>query len=69
MATRLGQINIPTLVITGRDDRLVPPENSHMLAERISAAILKEIPGGHQFMEEYPEEFNRVVIEFIRAHP
>jgi pimeloyl-ACP methyl ester carboxylesterase len=68
-STRLGQIHIPTMVITGRDDRLVPPENSHLLAERIPGAILKEISGGHQFMEEYPKEFNRAVIEFVRAHP
>ncbi len=68
-AARLGRIAVPTMVITGRDDRLVPPENSRMIAERIPGAILKEMPGGHLFMAEYPDEFNRAVIDFARAHP
>jgi len=26
------------------------------------------LPGGHLFMAEYPEQFNRAVIDFIDAH-
>jgi pimeloyl-ACP methyl ester carboxylesterase len=66
---RLGSIRIPTLVLTGRDDRLVPPANSRMIAERIPGAVLKELPGGHLFFTEHPELFNPLVIEFVRAHP
>jgi 3-oxoadipate enol-lactonase len=55
-------------VIAGTGDRLVPPANSRMLAERISGAVLKELPGGHMFMIEYPREFNSAVIEFVKAH-
>ena len=53
------------MVITGREDRLVMPQNARLIAERIPGATLKELPGGHLFMSEYPEQFNHAVIEFI----
>ncbi len=68
-SARLGRIGVPTMVITGREDRLVPAENSRMIAERIPRATLKELPGGHLFMTEYPDEFNRAVMDFVRQHP
>jgi len=68
-SARLGNIKVPTMVITGREDRLVAPQNSKLIAERIAGAKLVELPGGHLFMAEYPEQFNRAVIEFMDAHP
>jgi len=65
---RLNQIRVPTMVITGREDRLVAPQNSKLIAERIPGSKLVELPGGHLFMAEYPEQFNRAVIDFIDAH-
>ena len=67
-SARLTQINVPTMVITGREDRLVAPQNSKLIAERIPSATLKELSGGHLFMAEYPEQFNRAVVGFIDAH-
>jgi len=47
---RLAAIDVPTLVITGDADRLVPPENSRRLARRIRGAKLVELAGaGHCF--------------------
>src|SRR5262249_43531816 len=37
---RLPQITAPTLVVTGKEDGLVPPENSVILAQRIPHADL-----------------------------
>jgi len=68
-AERLKSIEIPTMVMTGREDRLVAPGNARMIAERIPNAVLKELPGGHVFFIEHPELFNPLVIEFIKAHP
>ena len=67
-SARLGQIHVPTMVMTGREDRLVMPQNAKLIADRIPGAVLKELPGGHLFMSEYPEQFNRAVIDFIDAH-
>ncbi len=38
--SRLGEIKAPTLIIGGMDDRLLPPENSRMIAEKIPDAQL-----------------------------
>ena len=43
----LGSIQAPTLVVCGTSDRVVPPANSRILAERIPNASLILIPGGH----------------------
>jgi pimeloyl-ACP methyl ester carboxylesterase len=63
---RLHQIAVPTLVITGDADRLVPPANSDILARHIPNARLVKIPGGsHGFNFETPELFNREVLSFL----
>jgi pimeloyl-ACP methyl ester carboxylesterase len=60
----------PTLVITGSNDVLVPPENSKLLAERIPNARLRMIEnGGHQFLIEEPDAFNKAVLDFLGALP
>lgn len=68
-SARLGSVRVPTMVMTGRDDILVPPENSKLIASRIPGAILKELPGAHLFFTEHPRDFNRAVIDFVEAHP
>ena len=66
---RLHQIQAPTLVIAGTDDKIVPAENSRILAERIPGARLAEIKGaGHGFLVEKAEEANTAVLQFLRQH-
>jgi pimeloyl-ACP methyl ester carboxylesterase len=43
----LGAIQAPTLVVCGDHDRVVPPANSRLLAQRIPGAELVIIPSGH----------------------
>jgi len=63
---RLGEIRCPVLVITGSEDKMMPPENSKLLAEGIAGAKLHIIEGaGHSFCQERPEEVNRVLAEFF----
>lgn len=64
---RLADIKAPTLVISGTADRVVPPENSRILAERIPGAHLVELEGaGHGFLAEKAEETNSTVLAFLR---
>jgi pimeloyl-ACP methyl ester carboxylesterase len=64
---RLGEIRCPVLVITGSEDRMMPPENSRLLAEGIAGAELHMVPGaGHAFQQEQPDEVNRMLTEFFR---
>ncbi len=44
----LHRIAAPTLVLTGADDRVVPPANARMLARGVPHATLREVPhAGH----------------------
>jgi len=64
---RVGQIRAPTLIMTGDDDPLVPPENSRFLAEHIPGVELVVFPGGrHAFNVEFEDESNGAVLDFIR---
>ncbi len=64
---RLKEIAAPTLVIAGAADRLVPPENSRRIAERIPRARLVLLPGApHRLFAENAEDFNREVLAFLR---
>jgi pimeloyl-ACP methyl ester carboxylesterase len=63
---RLGEIRAPVLVITGIEDRMMPSENSRLLAEAIPGARLHMVEGaGHAFYQEKPDEVNRVLLEFL----
>jgi pimeloyl-ACP methyl ester carboxylesterase len=65
----LPRLNVPTLVVTGSHDRLVPPENAQRLAARIPGAELAVIEGaGHVFFVEQPEATNRVLLDFFAKH-
>ena len=66
---RLHSIQAPTLIITGTEDKIVPAENSRILAERIPGARLVELEGaGHGFLAEKAAEANAAVMDFLRQH-
>ncbi len=61
---RLPGVRVPTLVLTGDRDRLVPPENSRRLARLIPGARLVELPGaGHAFPFERADDTVRLLTE------
>lgn len=63
---RLPNISSPTLVITGSEDELIPPQNAKVMAQRIPVAQMISIDGGgHLFLIEQPEAFNEAVISFL----
>jgi pimeloyl-ACP methyl ester carboxylesterase len=62
----LAQILVPALVITGADDTLIPPTESEKLAQAIRGAELEMVPrAGHLVAFEQPEEFNRVLKQWL----
>jgi pimeloyl-ACP methyl ester carboxylesterase len=65
---RLPRIKSPTLVIAGDSDRLIPFENSNIIASRIPGAELVVIPNaGHAFTEA-PEAIT-AMLDFLKRHP
>ncbi len=65
---RLNRIQVPTLIMSGDDDPLVPPENSRILKELIPHAELKFFRGcRHCFFIEEAETFNQEVVSFLKS--
>jgi pimeloyl-ACP methyl ester carboxylesterase len=66
---RLPQIRVPTLILAGTADQLIPSDNSRILASRIPDAKLVLFEGaGHGYLWEAEEEANRTVHDFLRKH-
>ena len=64
---RLHEIDCPVLAVTGSADRMMPPENAALLAERIPGAKKIVIEGaGHSFYSEKPDEVIRILIDFFK---
>ncbi|MGE0684343.1 MAG: alpha/beta fold hydrolase, partial [Candidatus Binatia bacterium] len=64
---RLPQISAPTLIVTGKEDGLVPPENSVALAQRIpNADLVLFSNASHMFHMELPAATADIVKGFIR---
>jgi pimeloyl-ACP methyl ester carboxylesterase len=64
--SRLSGIAAPTLVIHGENDRLVPPGNGKLIAERIPGAKLVMIPhASHLFLTDQTEAAHRAILEFL----
>jgi pimeloyl-ACP methyl ester carboxylesterase len=66
---RLPHITIPTLVVWGAADRIVPPEHAEAYASGIPGARVHLIENaGHLPQIEAPEELLPVVWEFAESH-
>ena len=62
----LGNIDVPTLVIVGSDDPLIPPSASESMHQAIGGSEMVTIPGaGHVANLESPEEFTRALDGFL----
>lgn len=65
---RLGELNLPVLVVTGDDDRVVPAEESIQAAADIPGAKLAVFPDcGHVPNEECPAAFLAAVQPFLEG--
>ncbi|MDE1727392.1 MAG: alpha/beta hydrolase [Thaumarchaeota archaeon] len=63
---KLQKIKIPTLLIWGSEDKMIPVEYSKEFASSISNCVLTVMNGcGHTPYEERPEEFSKLVLDFL----
>ena len=66
LASRLDLVSLPTLVVTGDNDRIVPTEQSVRLATELTNAELAIIPScGHLPQAECPEPTLEVIFKFL----
>jgi 3-oxoadipate enol-lactonase len=67
-AGMLHRITAPTLVVHGREDRMIPVENGRLLAERIPNARLLEVEdSGHLYPTEAPH-VDEAIADFMARH-
>lgn len=67
-ASRIGSLRVPTLVVHGTADQIVPYERGLRLAELVPGARLHLLDGaGHNYLTDQADEANRVVSDFLRA--
>jgi 3-oxoadipate enol-lactonase len=66
--SRLPAIRVPTLVIHGEGDRLVPAGNARLIAERIPGAKLVMIShASHLFLTDQPETAHEAILSFLNT--
>jgi 3-oxoadipate enol-lactonase len=56
---------VPTLVLAGEEDILIPVRLSRRLQEGIAGSRWATTLGGHACLWEHPVQFNRAVLEFL----
>ena len=64
----LPEIKVPTLIIHGGADRLVPVENARILASRIPNSELVMFKNTGHFMLEAGDDPNRIILDFLKRH-
>ncbi len=65
--SRLSEIKIPTLVIHGTEDAILPYDHGQALAEGISNAQLMTLKGvGHEIPDELAEEIAKKIISHLK---
>jgi 3-oxoadipate enol-lactonase len=66
--SRLKAIKVPTMVLAGAEDILIPMNLSRELHRLIPGAAFATAKGGHAYMWEHPKPFNEAVLAFIGKH-
>ena len=67
---KLEQLRVPALLLTGEADLYAPPPLQQLVATHLpdrELATLREV--GHAPYWEAPDEFNRLVLDFLRRNP
>jgi pimeloyl-ACP methyl ester carboxylesterase len=66
---RLGEIDVPVLIVSAEDDRLTPSKYADFLESAISkTARLHIADAGHIVPLEKPQAVNQAIIDFLRHH-
>jgi 3-oxoadipate enol-lactonase len=68
-ADALIERRVPTLLIVGEEDALVPPPVMEQMARTLPHARLVKVPdAGHSVYFERPAEFNEIVVSFLHEN-
>lgn len=68
LRARLHEIDCPTLIVSGAEDKLTPVRDAHKFHAEIKGSRLVIFPNtGHLSMVERPDEFNALMNEFLEG--
>jgi 3-oxoadipate enol-lactonase len=68
-SARLSQLGMPTLIVHGSADQLIPVENADVIAGHLPDARLEILDGaGHRFFIEQPQRSAELVRDHIAVH-
>ena len=66
---RLPSLRVPTLVVHGEGDRLVPPANGRRIAQAVPGAELVVLPdASHLFFTDQPDRTNELLLDWFARH-
>lgn len=65
MREQLQQIQIPMLIIAGKQDPITTVEDARFMQQRIPQAQFTEIAASHISNIEAPEQFNQIIQDFL----
>ena len=65
LRSEIAAIRAPTLVISGTGDLPTPPADGRFLAAQVPGARYAELPAAHLSSQECPDEFVRLLKEFL----
>ena len=65
--TALERVDVPTLVVWGENDQVVPVSQASVLAEALNGETLILAGASHPCYLDRPDEFHRAVLEFIEG--
>jgi pimeloyl-ACP methyl ester carboxylesterase len=65
---KLKNVQVPTLILFGEHDKVVPPGNADLLAQEIPNNTIRILSNaGHFYPMEAPDEAVAVIVEFLEA--
>ena len=63
--TELASVRVPTLIVWGKQDRLLLPDGAATIAATIAAARVRVIPGGHTLFFDRADFVNPLILSFL----
>lgn len=70
ITSRVPEVEVPTLIVWGEEDRITPPEMAHRFHREIESSRLVMLPlTGHVPQEERPSEVASQVVAFLESLP
>jgi pimeloyl-ACP methyl ester carboxylesterase len=71
-STDIGPVltkRIPVLFIVGEQDQIIPPPIIEAMHKKMPGSQLVKVPGaGHSVYFEKPDDYNKIVMEFLQKH-